>query len=261
MVPVGMATVRAAVRAVLAIYLLGTLGERGQAQTNARPDFDAASIRLSDPQGGMAALLNPGSFNYRNYAVQDYIALAYNIQPYQLTHTASVSPGDLVARYDIIAKAREAVPVPQMKLMLQSLLADRFGLVFHRETKDLPAYILTVDKGGPRFKASEDEGPTLPMPIKDGVASYRRASMAYLTRMLSYFPSMGGRPVVDRTGLDGVYDLTMRVLDPGVDLGNFAQQFDERHDEWLKALGLRLIPQKASIEILVIDHLEKPSAN
>jgi uncharacterized protein (TIGR03435 family) len=71
----------------------------------------------------------------------------------------------LIARYDIIAKAQEAVPLPQMKLMLQSLLADRFGLAFHRETKELSAYILVVDKGGPRFKASEDEGPPLVLPI------------------------------------------------------------------------------------------------
>ena len=208
----------------------------------------------------MSALLNPGSFNYRNYPLQDYIELAYGIQPYQLAHTAPVSLDDLIARYDIIAKAQEAVPLPQMKLMLQSLLADRFGLAIHRETKELSAYILVVDKGGPRFKASEDEGPTLVPPTKDGVASYRRASMAYLTRMLFYLPSLGGRPVVDRTGLDGVYDFTMKVLDPGVE-GNFAQQFDERHDEWLKALGLRLIPEKASIEILVVDHVGKPSAN
>ena len=72
MVLVGMVMIRVAVkRAFLTICLLGALGEPGQTQTEAGPAFDAASIRLSDPHGGVSALLNPGSFNYRNYPLQD----------------------------------------------------------------------------------------------------------------------------------------------------------------------------------------------
>jgi uncharacterized protein (TIGR03435 family) len=167
----------------------------------------------------------------------------------------------LNARYDIVAKASEPVPVPQVKLMLQSLLADRFGLALHRETKELPAYILVVDKSGPRFKVAEDEGPTL-VERKDNSLLYRRASMYYLVRMLSSFPSLGGRPVVDRTGLDGIYDLSMKAFDPdgGTD-ANPHQYIDDRKDESLKTMGLKLESQKASIEILVVENVEKPSAN
>jgi uncharacterized protein (TIGR03435 family) len=249
--------------ATLAIALL-TLEIRGQAQVVARPEFDVASIRPSNTSAGMAALLKPGSLSYTNYTLGDYISLAYDIQPYQLTHASSVSLDDLSARYDIAAKASEPVPVSQVKLMLQSLLADRFKLTLHRETRELSAYILTVDKGGPRFQASQDEGPTA-MSLKDGTAQYKRASMFYLTRMLSYQPSLGGRPVVDRTGLDGIYDLSMKLFDPDAPPGdpesNPHKQMDERKGEWLKALGLKLESQKASIEILVVDHVEKPSAN
>jgi hypothetical protein len=78
MAPVGVVTIRVAVkRAFLTICLLGALGEPSQTQTDARSAFDAASIRLSDPHDReMSALLNPGSFNYRNYPLQHYIALA-----------------------------------------------------------------------------------------------------------------------------------------------------------------------------------------
>jgi uncharacterized protein (TIGR03435 family) len=250
--------------ATLAIALLVTLESRVEAQAVARPEFDAASIRPSDSRGRMAALLKPGSLGYTNYALADYVSLAYDIQPYQLTHASSVSLDDLSSRYDIVAKAGEAVPVSRVKLMLQSLLADRFKLTLHVETKELPAYILTVDKSGPRFQESQDEGPTA-MSLKDGTAQYRRASMFYLTRMLSYQPSLGGRPVVDRTGLAGIYDLSLKLFDadapPGDPGSNPHQQMDERKGEWLKALGLKLESQKASIEILVVDHVEKPSAN
>jgi uncharacterized protein (TIGR03435 family) len=242
-----------------AVVLVMTLKAMGQAPSGARPEFDAASIRPSDSSSRIAVLLNPGSLSYTNIALSQYVALAYDIQPYQLTRGPAILPDDLSARYDIVAS--EPVPVSQLKLMLQSLLADRFKLTLHRETKELSAYILTLDKGGPRFQASQDEGPTVVLPIKDGVSQYKRASMFYLTRMLSYLPSLGGRPVLDRTGLDGIYDLSMKVLDPDAPPSGFQQQFDERHDEWLKALGLKLVAQKASIEILVIDHLEKPSAN
>ncbi len=250
--------------ATLAFALLVTLEARGQAQTAARPEFDAASIRPSNPSTGMAAFLKPGSLSYTNYALAQYVWLAYDIQPYQLTHASSVSLDDLSARYDIVAKADEPVPVSQVKRMLQSLMANRFKLTLHSETKEFPAYILTVDKRGPRFPASQDEGPTV-MALKDGSARYKRASMEYLARMLSNLPSLGGRPVVDRTGLDGVYDFSMKLFDPDAAIGdpdaNPHQQFNERKDEWLKALGLKLEPQKTSIEMLVIDHVEKPSQN
>lgn len=85
--------------------------------------------------------------------------------------------------------------------------------------------------------------------------------MAYLTFILTNLPSLGGRPVVDRTGLDGAYDFSIKLFNPDLEPGNAHQQLDDRHEEWLKALGLELIPQKTSIEILVVDHVEKPSPN
>jgi uncharacterized protein (TIGR03435 family) len=84
--------------------------------------------------------------------------------------------------------------------------------------------------------------------------------MWYLTRMLSYSPSMG-RPVVDRTGLDGVYDFALTRIGAEGPNGNVHQQIDDGLNASLKAMGLKLESQKTSIEMLVVDYIDKPSVN
>jgi uncharacterized protein (TIGR03435 family) len=163
----------------------------------------------SNSAGAGSRQLTHGGLTYLNRSLYDYVRLAYGVQSYQLTHGRAISRAD---RYDIIAKAAGPVPESQVKLMLQALLEDRFRLVVHRETSETPAYILTVDKTGPRFKQSEDDGPMVTT-LKDGTLLYRRTSMAYMAgSVLSNLPSLG-RPVVDLTGLDGIYDFSFRLFD------------------------------------------------
>ncbi len=91
--------------------------------------------------------------------------------------------------------------------------------------------------------------------------------MAYLAgSVLSNLPSLG-RPVVDRTGLDGIYDFSLKLFDPDAaksetdPKGDTLQQLDNGLNASLKSLGLKLESQRTPIEFLVIDHVEKPSAN
>ena len=234
------------------------------AQQPARPEFEVASVKLNISGRGLPSRdLRPGSINYRSVTVFEYIYLAFDVQPWQVIHGSAVSLAD---RYDIEAKASEAVPVLQVQLMLRSLLEDRFQLKSHRETKELPVYILTVAKDGPHFKASEDEGP-LGAFVKEGSMNYRRTAMAYLAgRVLSNLPSLG-RLVVDRTGLNGVYDFSLRLFDPDQARsetnakGDTLQQLDNGLSASLRDLGLKLEAQKTPIEMLVIDHVGKPDAN
>jgi len=172
----------------------------------------------------------------------------------------------LADRYDIVAKAAGPVPVSQVKLMLRSLLEDRFKLTIHRETKELSVYILTVAKGGPRFQPSADDGPMSAAP-KGGSLQYRRTSMAYLAgSVFSNLPSLGC-PVVDRTGLDGIYDFSLKLFDPDSangetgPKGDMLRQMDNGLSASLKGLGLKLESQRSPVEILVIDHVEKPPEN
>jgi uncharacterized protein (TIGR03435 family) len=142
----------------------------------------------------------------------------------------------------------------------------RPGSKSHRETKELPVYILTVAKDGPHFKMSVDDGPMGAF-VKEGTMNYRRASMAYLAgRVLSNFPTLG-RPVVDRTGLDGVYDFSLRLFDPDAansetnPKGDTLQQLDNGLSASLEDLGLKLEALKTPIEMLIIDSVSKPDAN
>jgi uncharacterized protein (TIGR03435 family) len=150
--------------------------------------------------------------------------------------------------------------------MLRSLLEDRFKLAVHIETRELSVYVLTVAKGGPHFKASEDDGP-MGAARQDGAFRYRRTPMAYLAgTVLSNLPSLG-RPVLDRTGLDGIYDFSLNLFDPDKarsesdPKGDLQQQVDNGMSASLKDLGLKLESQKGPVEILVIDHVEKPPEN
>jgi uncharacterized protein (TIGR03435 family) len=246
--------------------LAGSLAPRwiAFAQQPARPEFEVASVKLNTSGRGVPSRdIRPGSINFTNVVLYEYIFLAFDVQPYQVIRGSAVSLAD---RYDIVAKASDAVPLPQVQLMLRSLLADRFKLTVHRETREISAFILNVDKGGPDFKASTDGGPMGAF-MKDGALNYRRTSMAYLAgRLLSNLPSLG-RPVVDRTGLDGIYDFSMKLFDPDAAAaeanpkGDTLQQLDNGLSASLKDLGLKLEAQKAPIEFIVIDHVEKPDAN
>jgi uncharacterized protein (TIGR03435 family) len=241
---------------------------QGLAQSTAakRLEFEAASIKPSvSGRGGAGSIreIKPGSLTYTDRNLFEYIRLAYGVESYQVTHGPAVS---LAERYDIVAKAAGPVPVSQVKLMLRSLLEDRFKLTVHRETKELPVYILTVADGGPRFKASEGDGPMSAAP-KDGSLQYRRTSMAYLAgSVFSNLPSLGC-PVVDRTGLDGVYDFSLKLFDPDTangdtgPKGDMLRQMDNGLGASLKELGLKLESRKSPVEILVIDHVERPSEN
>ncbi|HEY4379812.1 MAG TPA: TIGR03435 family protein [Acidobacteriaceae bacterium] len=181
-------------------------------------------------------------------------------------------------RYDIVAKVAEedlpewqkpAKQTEMLQAMLQTLLADRCKIKVHRDSKELPVYMLTVGKNGPKFKESDPAeqhapGMTLPggatmVPSQNGGMSMYGTSMGMLATLLS---SMGrvGRPVQDKTGLTGKYDITIQRPDMGGGGGAAVDPTDMVFTV-VNALGLKLEPSKASVETLVVDHIEKPSEN
>jgi uncharacterized protein (TIGR03435 family) len=169
-----------------------------------------------------------------------------------------------------------------LQAMLQAMLADRCKLAVHRELKDASVYFLTVAKGGPKFKETD---PTVPLPAgvtipggavlvesSDGMKMYN-ATMGLVTTLLS---SMGngmvrneGRPVLDKTGLAGRYDIVIKRQDmmpppaPPTAPGDAGAPPDPASMVMTiaDALGLKLAPGKGQMETLVIDHIEKPSEN
>ena len=170
--------------------------------------------------------------------------------------------------YDIAAKAGRPAPVEELRLMLQTLLAERFHLVLRPESRTLPGYALTAPAGA--FKLREVQGEPrngMKMGSSDGVTSFETiASMAHFCETLRMFTE--GRPVVDRTGLNGVYEISLRVeleanqlerMVPGRPFQGFG--LTPGIFRAVEQLGLKLEARKQPVEILVVDRVERPSPN
>jgi bla regulator protein BlaR1 len=181
--------------------------------------------------------------------------------------------------FDILAKMPDDAPdytltitqfqngqAPQLQLMLQALLADRFHLQLHRERKQVPVFALTIGKKGPKFKkAEESEQPMLT--FRPSVQSngqeiiqlvVKNGSMQELADLYSKFMD---RPVLDRTGLKDRYDLTMDYEANADAPGPFAAATGPGLFRAFQEAGLKLEATKGSVEVLVIDHAEHPSEN
>lgn len=169
--------------------------------------------------------------------------------------------------YDLSAKAGSRVTVEQLRQMLQTLLAERFKMALHRETKTLPVYTLVVGPNGP--KLHEVQLPSrrgMIMRFDENVATFEMvANMGRFADAVSMFVD---RPVVDRTGLTGTYEITLRVpmdpeqvkqMTPGRPFGGFGPTAGIYSA--VQQFGLKLESKKAPVDVLVIDHIERPTEN
>ena len=172
-------------------------------------------------------------------------------------------------RYDVMAITEKTVSADEMKRVLRPLLAERFHLTFHRETRELSVFALTVAKGGPRLQPGDDGAPSW-IRDSDGGWFHKNWSMTMLADWLSGLASVG-RPVIDRTGLQGSYSFHENLLNfpkaggeesKGDVAARVATPDDSFFSTLQSTLGLKLQTQKAQIEILVIDHADKvPTEN
>jgi uncharacterized protein (TIGR03435 family) len=194
--------------------------------------------------------------------VGDLIRWGYNLKAYQVSFAPSVSPPDVY--YDIFAKA-EGYALPtreEFRQMLQTLLADRFKLKVHRESKEMPVYALVVGKDGPKFKESAPDATFSGYGGVNGRNQYMKQTKATMEDLTDSLGIFADRPIVDRTGLTGTYDYRIEAT-PDFRLHGGSEDLSDISvfAAVQEQLGLKLEPQKALIEILVVDHIEKPSAN
>jgi uncharacterized protein (TIGR03435 family) len=255
--------------------------------------YDVASIKPEKSGSMMFRVLNtPDGFSATS-TVQMIIRVAYGIEDNQI----SGAPGWVSSeKYEVEAKMDQATADKLKKLgqaqvepmrqhMLQTLLADRFKLTVHRETKELPIYSLVVAKGGSKLHEAKP-GDTYPNGIKapDGRSAPTGAHLMRMGRGELTAQSLGmeqiahlltqqtGRTVVDNTGLKGNYDFTLHwtpdqstptLNGPGAgpDSSTSSESGPSIFTAIQEQLGLKLESQKGSVEILVIDHVEKPSEN
>ena len=271
-------------------------------QTRGRPTSNVPLIGDAyAPTGGLFSATNTSLMNYMRFAFKD-IKLAYRATP-DLTGAPSWIRTD---QYDIEAKTQGNPTKDQMRLMMQSLMADRFKLTVHHETRQLPVYALVLSKGGKLgLQLNPDDGscsttladvqaldaaPRMPAPAQSAAAASqippipcgvlilapasapgrlriagRKVKLALLAEMAPNPTSGVDRPVFDRTGLVGTFDISIEWaprltgpappgFTPDPDGPMFAEALQDQ-------LGLKLVPQTGPVDVLVIDNVERPSEN
>jgi uncharacterized protein (TIGR03435 family) len=252
----------------IAIFVAGflTIGA-GWART--APHFEVASVKAipsgapGAQGGGESIVAHPGSLTMKRVRLRACLKWAYDLKEYQIAGPAWMgNPGWLgadVARYEIDARAAEGTPVAEMRVMLQTLLAERFQLVLHRETKELPAYRLTVVKQGPDLRAAADAQGERAVSMEAGALVMRRTSMSEFAEFLA---GPVGAPVVDATNLSGRFDLSINDA-PFMPAGGTREDSQYAMVKAIQEqLGLKLEKHPAAIEMLVVDRAEKaPGGN
>jgi uncharacterized protein (TIGR03435 family) len=231
------------------------------AQAASSSQFDVASVKVHTGGGGTTRRIEPQSLTYLNITLGEFIQMAYDVRRYQIDGPDWVVSNASSDRYDIVAKSSAPATERQLRGMIAPLLAERFHLSFHRETRVLPIYALVVARGGPKLKPG-DGGEQSVFPDPAGGFRFQNYPIGALAAMLMAMRSTG-RPVVDRTGLTGRYTFSANLQDlpAGGAPGDLKHAVVESETPAFTALeeqlGLKLNPERAAIEMLVVDHADR----
>jgi len=252
-----------AIAGPIAIGLLNAPMGRAQSRPDARLTFEVASVKLAPPGATERSLSHsPGArLITSNATLKQLVFLAYQVMPFQVTGGPDWVES---AGFDIEAKAANPkASQEQFRQMIQTLLADRFQLKFHFASKEVPVYALVVARNGSKLVEAKDDSADVSM--RNG-----RGEMTGVNTM-AMFASALSRPlqrkVVDETGLTGAYTFKLQFVPdekparpsddgaaPSLDGASLFTALREQ-------LGLTLKPAKGPVEVLVIDHADKPSVN
>ncbi len=231
-----------------------------------RMEFEVASVRQHTGHMALGPISISGSHvTAADRSVFELIRYAYKVWGYQIAGGPGWigSPSGAPVTFDIAAKAPgDGEPsTDRVRQMFQALLADRFQLQLHRETREVQVYTLVVGKGGSKLKESgpggDPAGATF-RPVENG-AIHLATSKGDMEQLIFLLTNNSGldRPVLDRTGLIGTYDYKLDWAARGTADAGAPSIFTAVQEQ----LGLKLEPAKAPVEVLVIDHVEKPDAN
>ncbi len=238
-----------------------------------KPVFEAASIKLDPKADGSDSENSPGLLRAQ-MTLRHFIMYAYDVKQFQVIG----GPNWLdMEHYDIVAKLEKAEdPLPadatprqrsmadtaRIRAALQALLAERFRLTFHHESKEMPAYVLTVAKGGFKLTEAPGDGGSS-MNSKGSTARNLTATRASMERLAAFLAREVGGPVSDQTQIQGVYSFTLDWTPDDLKPAASSEQppLPSIFTAIQERLGLKLEPHKAPVDILVVDSAEKPSEN
>jgi uncharacterized protein (TIGR03435 family) len=240
--------------------LSGLMGQSPPPVSEPLPAFEVASIRPVDRTGqpghGSMAQSGPRA-TFTGYTLNGLIMYAYDVRGYQV----SGGPGWMGSdTYTIVAKTEGAATpgITELRKMLQSLLAERFELKLHSETKEMRVYLMEPARTGLKLTASK--APRTTMSMGPGHLTMGKATPAQMAALLS---SVLNRPVLDRTGAGGEFDFVLES--PDIMTGRMQSGEDVSGPSIFTAveeqLGLKLESSKGPIETLIVDHVVKPAEN
>jgi uncharacterized protein (TIGR03435 family) len=229
---------------------------------SAQPAFEVASIKPSNAGREMFRAddirASPGSLMMNNVNVASCLKWAYKVQDPQIAGPDWIRQD----RFTIAAKAASPAADSQLRAMLQTLLAERFKVALHRGSKTIAGYSLVVQKNGPKLMPSSTEGaPEMGGRLKWTASRYTMADLA------DFLADNTQSLVVDMTGLGGQFDFTLDLgpylsIDTPIFKNEAAQVLSAAFQSAIEAqLGLKLEARKVPVEVLVIDHAERPSEN
>ncbi|HWB33684.1 MAG TPA: TIGR03435 family protein [Acidobacteriaceae bacterium] len=251
------------------------------------PTFDVATIKPVDSKNPLppSVTISPDRFQATSMTLRDLIKIAWNLNYGADEQIAGGPDWVALARFDLDAKEDAAVTMrieslptqqqgDEVRNMLRELLTARFHLKLHHETRNLPVYELVIAKGGPRLLPA---AALPPLGKKDDTAEKSRrwirfagvgqlesygADISTLVTALSMQPEIGGRLILDETGLTGSYDFTLKWT-PDIDRGTAiaADSGPSLFTALQEELGLRLESAKAPVDRIVIDQVTPPVEN
>jgi len=243
---------------------------------NANPAFEVATIKPSEPgrQGKGFTVRGPDVLTI-NTSLSDLITMAYNLHARQVIGLPAWAESD---KYDITGRPESPgqPSVDQLKIMIQKLVVDRFQLKFHQEKKELSVYAITPIKAGVKITKSQADPNSLPGlgfgRAPSGMSfNVRNATLGEVASVLQ--GSLLDKPVVDQTGLTDRYDFILKFTPdasqmagfgpppPGTAATDNADAPPDLFTAFQQQLGLKLESTKAAADVMVIDKVEKPSAN
>ncbi len=238
----------------------------------AQARFEVATIKpmalTGEGRGRETTIVDPGTLTLRNVTLSSAIQWAYDVKYYQVSGPGWIND----RRYEISAKAAQPSSEDQMRAMLRTLLAERFKLAIHHETKELTVYAITVAKGGLKMTPADSKGQSVLQPNGTTISAKDTSVgeiVDLLSRGVSKLPGDIIPPVVDMTGLTGRYNFT-------VDGATFMQAFaaeiqkgppdpsslvDGVQEVLEKQLGLHADLRKARLDLIVVDSAEQNPAS
>jgi uncharacterized protein (TIGR03435 family) len=238
---------------------------------DADPSFEVATIKPSKPdQPGKAFLVRGNRFSTINTTMSELICFAYDVQQKQIVggpDWITTDKFDIAAQPDVPGSPNRQ----QLKAMVQKLLADRFQLKFHRDKKELSAYLLTVGKSGPKLNQNDSNPNGLPGLFfrQLGYLTVQNATMTDFTQLMQ--SAVLDRPVVDQSGLQGRWDFVLKWTPDESQFGGMGVKVPPPSDATdappplftaiQEQIGLKLDAGKAPVEVLALDRVEKPSEN